>query len=138
MRSVSVVAVRPLCGPVSFDQSLKSSSVFSLYRRLSVAQLTLILIVLQVLDGLLTGIGVGRMGLHAEGNPLIRELMMQFGAAPVLLIIKMTAIIIILTLAKKSREVQWIHGAMGMISCFYLAAAIAPWTYLLLVYPTAA
>ncbi len=91
------------------------------------------LIVLQALDGILTSMGVSRYGVNAEGNPLLRALMSEFGNVPTLGMVKITAILFILALSYYAKRLPWIHNAMGAISCVYLFAAVLPWTYVLFI-----
>ena len=93
------------------------------------------LCLLQVFDGLLTSVGVARYGTDVEGNPLIRGLMEQMGSLPALGLVKLLSIIIVLGLAYFAPRVPWIKGAMGAVTCFYLFAAIIPWTYILFIKP---
>lgn len=90
------------------------------------------LIVLQILDGVLTGIGVGHFGAAAEGNPLLRELMHSVGHIPALIIVKTIAIFVILALLSLSVRVRWVSPALKVMIGLYLFAAIIPWTGIIL------
>lgn len=86
---------------------------------------------LQAADGVLTSIGVTRFGTSIEGNPVLRQLMEHFGHIPTLAILKLIAIIIVLSLTYLAQRRPWVHNAMGALTCVYLVAAILPWTYIL-------
>ncbi len=92
-----------------------------------------LLIVLQALDGVLTSLGVSRFGIAAEGNPILRELMREFGHIQILGIVKFTAILFVIALAYYAQRLAWVQRAMGAISCIYLFTAILPWTYILFI-----
>lgn len=90
-----------------------------------------LLIMLQLLDGLLTSLGVIRFGTGAEGNPFLRHLMVEFGHLPTIAVCKFLAILIVITLTLLARNRPWVQKAMGVVSCFYLVGAIIPWTVIL-------
>jgi Domain of unknown function (DUF5658) len=87
---------------------------------------------LQLLDGILTGIGVSLMGSHAEGNALLRMLMEQLGYIPALVVAKSVAIVVLIVLCLLAREVRWITQALQCVIVLYLAGAIIPWSTILL------
>ncbi len=93
-----------------------------------------ILILLQILDGMLTAIGVSSFGIAAEGNPFIRHLMDQFGYLPALIFVKTIAVFIIGYLCLLANQVVWIPGAMKGLIGIYLSAAIIPWSAILFVH----
>ena len=88
---------------------------------------------LQAVDGVLTSIGVTRFGTSIEGNPMLRQLMENFGHIPTLAILKLIAIIIVLSLTYLAQRRPWVHNAIGALTCVYLVAAIIPWTYILFI-----
>lgn len=87
-----------------------------------------ILIVIQLLDGLLTAIGVYHFGISAEGNLMLKALMEQVGYINALVLVKLLAISIIITLCYLSSRVSWLTFALKAVIAIYLAAAIIPWT----------
>lgn len=95
----------------------------------------LLLIILQALDGVLTSLGVSRYGIAAEGNPILRWLMLHFGHVQILSVVKVIAILFVITLSYYARKLPWVHNAMGAISCIYVFTAILPWTYILFFQP---
>jgi uncharacterized membrane protein len=93
--------------------------------------LGVVLCVLQILDGLLTAVGVGHFGTGAEGNALLRSLMEQVGSVPALIIVKSVAISIVVVLCSLTPRVKWLPLAMKGMIAIYLCAAIIPWTYII-------
>lgn len=94
--------------------------------------LGLILAALQVLDGLLTAIGVSHLGTSAEGNMLIRHLMEAWGYGPALIAIKSLALMIVALLCFLATSVSWVRFAMKGVIALYLLAAIIPWSTIIL------
>ena len=91
-----------------------------------------ILVVLQVLDGVLTAIGVLSFGLQAEGKPLIRHLMSLWGPIEALIFVKVLALLVIYVLCRLATQVLWLPQALRAIICVYMFAAVVPWTAILL------
>ena len=94
--------------------------------------LGLILCFLQVLDGILTGIGVATLGLAMEGNVLLRSIMESLGHTTGLVIVKSFAIVAVLTLTALCSIVPWLKSALRVMIGIYLVAAIIPWTAILI------
>ena len=92
----------------------------------------IILITLQILDGLLTGIGVSKFGAYAEANILIRTLILQWGPIAALVIVKSLAIAIVLILCHLASKINWVTSALKGVIALYLCAAIIPWTAILI------
>lgn len=86
---------------------------------------------LQVFDGVLTSMGMSRFSLDAEGNPLLRELMMHYGPESALFAVKGLAIIMVVFLTFLAKRQRWIKDMIAALSCLYLFAAILPWIYFL-------
>ncbi|MCB0318410.1 MAG: hypothetical protein KDD56_06610 [Bdellovibrionales bacterium] len=123
--------VKTLAEPVlvySNDKPEQSTNLLSK----EILILSLILIVLQITDGVLTGIGISHFGLQAEGNLLIRTLMQSFGYIEALVLVKFFAILVICGLCFLSSMITWIKTAMRAIIAIYLIAAIIPWTSILI------
>lgn len=89
------------------------------------------LIVCQVLDGILTYAGLTILGSEGEGNALLRDLIIQFGTAPVLIGAKLFAIALAVWLMLTSHKRRWIRPVIGVIVIIYLAMAVFPWVYIL-------
>ena len=97
----------------------------------TVLTLGAILIILQVLDGILTGIGMSFFGTSAEGNSFLRMLMEHMGYIPALVICKSAAIAVVAFIIAFSKQIGWIrHALTGMIG-IYMCLAIIPWTYII-------
>ncbi len=80
---------------------------------------------LQVLDGLVTYLGV-RVGYH-EGNPLIAAGIAHLGPIPALLVFKTEACLCLLGLWHL-RASRLAVPALLVSAAAYISAAIAPWT----------
>ncbi|CAN5412914.1 hypothetical protein BH23ACI1_BH23ACI1_10970 [soil metagenome] len=80
----------------------------------------------QILDGVLTYIGVSLYGPEMEGNPLISWLMAQMGEGPGLATAKITASFFGIVL-----HLSAVHKAVALLAVFYVAVAIVPWTLIL-------
>ena len=94
-------------------------------------QLGLILALCQILDGLLTYIGLSLMGVRMEGNSILRTLMHSYGNAPVLFFSKFIAITMIVALTLESHRRRWIRWIIVLLIIIYLGLAVIPWTYLI-------
>ncbi len=95
-----------------------------------------ILILCQALDGFLTSVGIDRFGIGVEGNPLLRNLMEEFGHIPVLALLKTSAVALVIIMTLLASRMLWIRHAMLAVTGVYLLAAIVPWTYLLYIKPS--
>lgn len=91
----------------------------------------LILALLQVVDGLLTAIGVAHLGTEIEGNMIVRVLMEQLGYIPALVLIKTVALGVIVGICSLSRKVQWLGMAMKAVIFIYVTAAVIPWSFVI-------
>lgn len=107
------------------------NSIASSEQSRSALLLGLSLIILQILDGLFTAIGVNRYGVAVEGNPIIRTLMDQFGAFPALAIIKIVAVLLVIFVTLQATKISWVRNVLGAASFTYLVAAVLPWGILL-------
>jgi len=96
-----------------------------------IISLVTLLIILQVLDGLLTGLGVSSHGIHLEANPILRTSMMHIGPLWTLLAAKGLAIAIICILGKLAKSVLWLPPVMVVVAGIYFFVAIIPWTVIL-------
>ncbi len=106
----------------------------SSHRKTSHAELILlgtILAILQILDGILTGVGMAQYGTAMEGNILLRTLMSHIGYIPALVVTKTVAVGVIASLCHHTVTVSWLKSAFTTIIVLYAVFAIAPWTYLL-------
>jgi hypothetical protein len=80
----------------------------------------------QCFDGIFTYVGVMTYGIGIEANPVIASLMTSFGFGPALTGAKVVAGALGICL-----HLRQIHGAVALLSLFYLTAAILPWSYIL-------
>jgi hypothetical protein len=89
--------------------------------------LALVLFLLaQCLDGALTYVGVVSIGPSVEANPIIAALMTHFGHGAALTGAKVVAGALGIYL-----HLYELHAAVAVLTGFYVAAAIVPWTALL-------
>ena len=86
---------------------------------------------LQIADGMLTSIGVARFGISGEGNPFLKNLMLEHGPDKALFIVKACAIFIIAGLTALAKRAPFVKDIIGTLSCIYLFAAIIPWVYII-------
>jgi uncharacterized membrane protein len=86
----------------------------------------LLFLLAQALDGVFTYVGVSSFGIGIEANPIIATLMTTFGHGPALTGAK--ALAGTLGICLHLREV---HGVVALLTGFYIAAAIVPWTAIL-------
>lgn len=88
---------------------------------------------LQFFDGVLTSMGMDKFGLHAEGNPFLRNIFYKFGHENTMLVVKSLAIIAVIFLTILAKRIKWIKDLIGALSFIYLFAAILPWVYFIFV-----
>jgi hypothetical protein len=84
-------------------------------------------LVVQVLDGAFTYLGVITWGPGIEANPLIRSAVQMAGLGTGLAGAKLVAIGLGMLL-----HLRRIHTMVALLTLFYMAAAILPWSYLFL------
>jgi len=94
------------------------------------AILGLLLAACQVLDGLLTYIGLKIYG-HTEGNSLMRLMMEMYGVAPALSIAKLLALFIVAVLTFYAHQRRWIRPLIFSLVAIYFVLAILPWSFLI-------
>lgn len=83
--------------------------------------------VVQVLDGVLTYLGVVTYGVEVEGNPIVAWYIAELGAGLAIPATKGFAAVCAATLHYYSR-----HRTLGLLTILYLTAAVWPWTRLLI------
>jgi hypothetical protein len=93
--------------------------------------LGVILATLQVLDGILTGIGMAQYGTSMEGNMILRSLMTVIGYVPALFVAKSGSIALIVILCHQTTKISWLKPALYGVMGLYIIGAIVPWTYIL-------
>lgn len=94
-------------------------------------QLGLLLIGLQVLDGILTYVGVNLYGNNMEGNYFLHVLMESYGAKPVLFLSKLLVVGVILALTGLAHKRKWIRPFILLLCFVYLMCAVIPWVFII-------
>lgn len=89
------------------------------------------LAICQVLDGLLTYVGISLLGVHMEGNAFLRELMHAYGQAPVLFFTKLFSLILIIILTFEAHRRKWLRPYLLFIVILYLCLAVIPWVMII-------
>lgn len=87
----------------------------------------LLFVIVQGLDGALTYLGVHFWGLSIEANPLVASAVAVAGVGAGLVLTKLFAVALGVVL-----HLRRIHLVVALLSIFYLAVAILPWTVLFL------
>jgi hypothetical protein len=80
----------------------------------------------QCLDGIFTYVGIITFGPGIEANPLIGALMLHLGHAGALMTAKTMSASLGIAL-----HVRRVHGAVALLTGFYLSVAILPWIAIL-------
>lgn len=93
--------------------------------------LGLILAALQIIDGVLTAIGIQHYGTGMEGNILLRTLMTLVGCIPALMLVKGGSIALIAMLCRQATKMTWLKPAFYGVIALYVFGAVIPWTYIL-------
>ncbi len=89
------------------------------------------LIYLILLDLFLTNAGINYWGVEAEGNNLLKSLMLRFGSEKALLYVKGTSLILAIFLIYLAKSHHLIQKMIGLICLLHLLVAVIPWIYLL-------
>ena len=87
------------------------------------------LVTCQILDGLLTYIGLRLMGVEMEGNSFLRHYMSQYGLGPVLLAAKLFATVCAVLLTFHAHRRRWIRPVILLVVVIYIGLAVLPWAY---------
>jgi len=96
------------------------------------ALLGIILVIVQLADGILTFAGVSTWGADLEGNLFLRELVSTYGAAKALFFVKTAAIAVVIYITFRAHRRRWIRPLIMLIVALYLLLAIVPWAIILL------
>jgi uncharacterized membrane protein len=77
----------------------------------------------QMTDAVFTYVGISTFGPSIEANPLVASQIAVFGAGITLIVMKTMA-------AACASLLHWraMHRTIGVLTIFYLAAAVWPWT----------
>ena len=78
---------------------------------------------LQIFDGLATYVGWMRFG---EANPLLHTAFTLWGAGPTLLVAKLTAVALILLLARAGRPLL-VGAGLSFTMAAYVSLSLIPW-----------
>ncbi len=89
------------------------------------------LLLCQLLDGLLTYIGLSLLGTHMEGNTFLKALIHAYGMLPALFAAKLGASIAVVALTWHAHNRRWIRPAIFLMILVYISLAVVPWTYLI-------
>lgn len=85
----------------------------------------------QVVDGILTYLGLRLLGIHMEGNGMLRELMHAYGMVPALFIAKLTALMLAGVLMFHAHRRKWIRPIIFALVITYLTLAVVPWLFII-------
>ncbi len=88
------------------------------------------LVVCQILDGLLTYIGLS-FTTNMEGNRFLSLLMEMYGVAPALMIVKCLAVVLVVVLTWHAHRRRWMRPVIFCLIALYFVLAIVPWTGLI-------
>lgn len=94
-------------------------------------QLGLFLAVCQLLDGILTYVGLALFGIEMEGNKFLAMLMEAFGSFPVLFLSKLLALILVGGLTLYAHPRPWFRPVIVALIIAYLLLAVYPWVFLI-------
>lgn len=99
------------------------------YNRAFIALITLI--AFQILDGILTYTGVSIHGNTLEGNPIVYNLIENYGQLFGVTIAKAFTVLAILFLWRLKDKVKWIPKSLEIMGLYYFFFAIVPWGIIL-------
>jgi hypothetical protein len=80
-------------------------------------------VLVQIADGFLTYRGIAIFGVGIEANPLVAWCVSTLGVALALIVVKLFAVT-----CGSVLHLNTMHGAVGVLTLVYLAAAVWPWT----------
>jgi hypothetical protein len=83
-------------------------------------------LITQILDGILTYIGVSAFGIAAEGNPILAWMMATYGE-----VIALAGAKIIAALCGVALYVLAVDRLLAALTLVYVGVAIVPWTLVL-------
>lgn len=96
-----------------------------------VIALGILLAAVQVIDGVLTAIGMHHFGTDMEANLLLRSLMSVIGYLPALIIVKSCCIALTAILCYQVPKISWLKPAFVAVIALYTVLAVVPWTVIL-------
>jgi len=98
----------------------------------SITRLAIIYCIVQIADGALTYCGIIKHGINAEGNPLVKWVLVALGVIPGLISIKALSLVIIYFLCAKQNGGRLLKMTLIISIVFYLIFAIVPWILVLI------
>lgn len=98
----------------------------------NVSTIAVVLVALQLLDGILTLSGAVTFGVSAEGNPILRQLMYSIGLVPALVLTKVGCIALVVLLCSQARHICWLPRALTVVAGVYATCAVVPWSIILI------
>jgi hypothetical protein len=93
--------------------------------------LGILLASIQIIDGVLTAIGMHHFGTDMEANLLLRGLMSVMGYVPALIIVKSCCVALTGVLCYQTPKISWLKPAFVGIIALYTVFAVVPWTVIL-------
>lgn len=81
----------------------------------------------QILDGVLTYVGVSIFGVAAEGNPILAWLMASYGE-----VIALTGAKVVAALCGVALYLLAVDRLLAVLTLVYIGAALVPWALVLL------
>jgi hypothetical protein len=109
----------PACLPSGSSRRLPNSNTRAFWA-------LALFVAVQVADGVLTAVGIGRFGPSIEANPLLVHSIVTLGSTPALLMAKAVAI-----LAGTLLHVHSYHLVLALLTVTYVFATLIPWVILL-------
>lgn len=91
----------------------------------------LFLAICQLLDGMLTYLGLSLFGIEMEGNRILAFMMKTWGSFPVLFVSKIMALILVGFLTVYSHKRRWFRPIIVALALLYIVLAVLPWIYVL-------
>ena len=76
--------------------------------------------------------GLSLLGVHMEGNGLLRQLIHQYGAAPALFAAKLLAVIVAVLFMFQAHRRRWVRPVIFTVVVIYLGLALIPWVLTLM------
>lgn len=110
---------------VDFKNSKDSTNLSELLFLITLA------VTVQILDGMLTSFGVSVFGPGIEGNPIIRNLILNFGCTTALCSVKLFAASASIIVCVGTIKRKWAGLALRGLILIYIFLAIIPWTAIL-------
>ncbi len=95
-------------------------------------ELGLLLASLQLLDAVLTMIGLRIYGIEMEGNSLLAKFMTIYGTFPAILATKLFALVVVAFMTWYAHSRTWFRPVIAALCAAYMLLAVIPWVYYVL------